>query len=312
MASRQRVLSGVSWGVMALLAVIGIVAPIAWDRYKSRSAIELRHLGTTTILESSPTLQKVRIYYDDVPIQQLTSMRFALVNSGRRPILGSEVLSAPSLLFPANAQLLETRIDRLTPDNLTSEVTLDSTKNSIAVTFDLLNPGDEIQFSVLLASARCQYGTSARIVGIRMLRSVDREEQVGPQRRKIGWPSYVVAPFTVLALLMAIAMFVFIIKENRIRVRHIRQKMPLPKYENRSAYRAGVRQLLDYAEVAKRERVLRVIDGLPSEQLSEQDRRRADEALLECIAERHDNIAGLVLMAVFGLVGVGYLTGILF
>jgi hypothetical protein len=70
-----------------LLALVGIVFPIIWDRYRARSSLELQFISLTTLVEKSDQLDKLSIIYNGENLNQISRAEFILVNSGRVPIV---------------------------------------------------------------------------------------------------------------------------------------------------------------------------------------------------------------------------------
>lgn len=140
--------------LVIIIAILGVVIPIIWDRYKTRTSLELQYLASATIVEDSPALSKLQILYDGKPIKAISNMTFSLVNVGRKPIIKSDIISPPTLTFPEGVNLLDFQIDQLLPPNLEIEHDLNKPNRTLSLNFPLLNPEDSVQFSILLKGGR--------------------------------------------------------------------------------------------------------------------------------------------------------------
>lgn len=70
-----------------LVGLLGVVGPIVWEYYKTKSEIKLRVVGTSTIISKPKKLDGLIITYDGEALDQLSKTVFSLINSGRTPIL---------------------------------------------------------------------------------------------------------------------------------------------------------------------------------------------------------------------------------
>jgi hypothetical protein len=61
--------------LVIIIAILGVVIPIIWDRYKTRTSLELQYLASATIVEDSPALSKLQILYNGKPIKAISNIK---------------------------------------------------------------------------------------------------------------------------------------------------------------------------------------------------------------------------------------------
>ena len=122
-----------SWGVYSIITVVlgalGVGAPIGWDWYKSRKALEVQLLNLTKIIDPAEKLEKLEIRYAGELIPSLSRVTFSIVNTGRTPIEGSHFVSPVTITFSDKARLLEVKTERREPENLDVQQTVDRQRN---------------------------------------------------------------------------------------------------------------------------------------------------------------------------------------
>lgn len=193
---------GVSTILGLLIATIGIIMPIIWDYYKTRSAIELQYLSSTSLIKVGQTIDNLTVLYNSKKISNLTRTSFALVNTGRLPIHGQDIVAYPQITFNPSNEILEFRIDRAVPPELGITHTLDIKKNKIEISFPLLNQSDRIEFSVLVSGVNPKFNASARISGIRNLQVIDKTSETGKKHKPVPWTVFVVGPLTLYCIFL--------------------------------------------------------------------------------------------------------------
>ena len=126
-----------------LLAGLGIITPIIWDYYKTKSAIELHLLSTLALLDTTNKLnpEKLIITYDKKGVQNISKMQFRLTNIGAIPLRASDLEDPPTLIFPDDTQVLEFQKDRVAPENLEFTHTIDQTKRKLTIGFRIGSKG---------------------------------------------------------------------------------------------------------------------------------------------------------------------------
>jgi len=187
-----------------VIAVIGIIAPILWDNYKTKTGIELQLLAKTTIVEKDTELEKLQIYYENKPIANVSKMTFSIINIGSRPIIEKDLITPPTLLFPDGVDLLDVKIDNVIPKNLITTHVLNKEKRAVELRFPLLNPADLIKFSIIISGNPSSFEAHARIYDIKGLTILDRTKELDKQAKRRPWTLYPVSIFTSLSISLVI------------------------------------------------------------------------------------------------------------
>lgn len=290
-----------------LTAVVGIIAPMAWDQYRTKASLELQHLSTTTLLEKSPAMAKLKIFYDNNEIDSLSKIRFALVNAGKKPILKKDLISPPTLTFSKGANLLELQTERLSPENLEFRPELNCSTRSVSLSFPLLNPSDVIEFSILLAGRLPDYKAEARIAGIKELKIVDRAKELEKQPKRISWSVYLVGFFTFCCILVLVFLAIpQSIKETKTMRRYLSPGAELPKYHNKSDYLQFIRQELSYLGTKYKQMLKRLIEEQETDTLNATIQKLINDEIIECIRKGSGAKPAAVMFLIFTAIGLWY------
>ena len=139
--------------ITLVLGGLALVAPIAWDQYKSAAALELRQESSASLIEKTAALDKLEIRYGSRPVDRITQLSFTLANTGRTPIRESDIVS-PLTLDVGSAEVLDARVERVDPAELSATVATDATNHAVTIRFPLLNPKDVVYLNVLVVLSR--------------------------------------------------------------------------------------------------------------------------------------------------------------
>lgn len=169
------------FGVLSVVGLavgfIGIIAPIAWDWYRTRVALEIQILRSSTIAASAQGVDKLRFVYDSVEVPDLSRIELAIINTGRTAILESQFV-APVIVAINEGQILEVRLDRTEPTGVAVHNTLSSDKTYLKLSTPLLNSGDALYFTLLASSANPHFTITGRVTGVREVTVRDRRQPV--------------------------------------------------------------------------------------------------------------------------------------
>ena len=190
-----------------LTAGLGVVAPILWDLWNSRSEITLTLRQSATLVQKEQALEKLAIQYGGKPIDALSKIVFSLENTGRTAITNEDVITPLQLSF-SEAEVLEVNVGKSSPTDLGAQLEHDN--KEVRIRFPLFNSGDAIEFNVLLSGKNVAYSASARIKNIKRLNVINEDDQVRI-KKKPGVGVYFVG---VLSLLF-IAVFVSLVGEEK-------------------------------------------------------------------------------------------------
>ncbi|MDP1884871.1 MAG: hypothetical protein Q8L17_00245 [Polaromonas sp.] len=109
------------------VGILGVGGPIAWDYYKTKSAVEIRLLETSVVIEKPQKLAGLVVTYGGEEVQELSKSLVIVTNTGRTPILHRDVVQAISLRFRPDSRLLDARIEAMTPSDLGATLSVHKT-----------------------------------------------------------------------------------------------------------------------------------------------------------------------------------------
>jgi hypothetical protein len=305
MATRQ---TGVIPIIGLVVAAIGILTPIAWDHYRSKTALELQEVESSVLIDSSSTLDKLEVLYDGKHTTRIYRLRFALINTGRTPLRQEDLVVPPEIRFAPGVTILDSREERTIPPELTATTSMDTVARRIRIGFPLLNPGDAVEFSVLTTGGEPAYSAAARIVGVHQL-SVTRRERVALRPvRKRSWTFYLVAIITAILLIVFLASLFQAGQEKALKKLAEQNAFAMPQSGTAAQFEQFVRAVVvppkAEFEVAQ---ALSFLSSLPSE--SELDPGQRDELnrLLYQSLHHTQYVGALIVTGFLTLVGLSYL-----
>jgi hypothetical protein len=292
-----------------LIAGLGVVSPILWDNYKTKAGLELRHIATITLAEKTDGLDKLQISYDSQSIRSVTKLAYVLFNFGRRPILESELVVPPHLTFQPPNILLDAQIDSTSPDNLRATSIIDRSNGVVSVTFPLMNPGDTVRFSVLVASTAPEFHPAARIVGVSDLTFVSLRTVQAFQERRIPWTVYPVGFFSVFVWLFVLAGAIpDLFREARVRRRLKEGRLAVPSRIDPSFYPSFVLTTFSYKTSDERKTLLAKATDLSKQKvLTEKQHDDFMKDVEGLCNERSATVPALWFFGILGIIGVGYI-----
>lgn len=226
-----------------IVGLSSIVAPIAWDRYKSRAGLEVKETGSALLVEKTAALGKLRVEYDSKPIERVSQLSFVLSNTGRTVIRADDVVSPPTI-HVRDSDLLDARVDEVSPSEMDATIEARSTENAVRVHFPLLNPGDSVHFTLLVNGSSPTWDADARIAGIKRLTVSQADPRTSEARSPLTWTFYVVAFGTALSVLVFLLYLSGLGKEVAFRALMRAGVIQLPSSGNRSDYERFLRDVL--------------------------------------------------------------------
>jgi hypothetical protein len=196
--------------LLVFLTGAGIVAPIAWDWWNTSSALTLTYVQETVLVEKKANVDELEISYKGHRVENLSKVVFRLENTGRLPIVETDLIDPPVLTL-IDGVVLKTDIEDTTPPNL--QPTIEIVDNTVRLSFRLLNANDSITFSVLTDSIRPNYSANARIKNVSGINVVRGEDRIS-LTKDIGWTVYVVGVFSLIFVAVGIGLFAEVPKEK--------------------------------------------------------------------------------------------------
>lgn len=125
----------------------------------------------------------IEIRYQGIPVDNLFLLRVKLRNAGNTPIRRQNIVKPMTFIFdPGTSLILPPQVVNKRPDNLTVAWSLpssdqdDSRPRGFSMSFDLLNPGDEVMVEFLCTGNPVLPALTARIEGVKELEIVDPTE----------------------------------------------------------------------------------------------------------------------------------------
>jgi len=291
------------WVIATVVAVLGILSPIGWEYYRSRSRLELQQITSTILVEKTDRLNKLRLEYDGREITCLRMLQFLLVNSGRRPIRADDVIRPTTLTFSEGVDVLDARLDAASPANVNPSLEVLPSNRSVRVSAPLLNPDDRVLFTLFVSGPSPVLAAEARIVGVKSLTFVDRVAELKQPPRRLSWTVYPVGLFTLLCLLGAGIAQQEVRKHRRLARLYVQDGNPIPAFKTIAEYADFVRATFSYMTVPERKRALNAIvkEDDPLSQEAQARIGAAIKSMLEMNVASHSARIGLLVIAVPGV-----------
>lgn len=288
------------------LAALGIFVPIIWDKYKSNSSIDIRLVSSLLIVGDNPKLDKLQFSYDGHPVTQLTKFAFVLTNTGRVAIRKDEVVS-PIVIQFGNANIIDARIDAVVPDNLESHIKVASSGHEVSIEYPLLNPNDQIQFSILTESREVAIKVSARIAGVRSIIYADQRGKTKSMKRKtISWTVWVVGVFTLLSLGLTLAGFSGAGEEMAIKRLLSSDLLHVPTGFKPQEYSEMIQRALPEFKKTDLKQVTTFLEKLPQSNVLGEDKVKALRALIRETVPDLDMVVAAVVFLGLSIIGIVY------
>lgn len=291
-----------------VIATIGIVAPILWDQYKSRSSLELKYVSFTTLIKKIDRLEELTIVYDGKPLDQISSTEFILLNSGRTPIVESDLISPPEITFPTDIEILDVRTETLNPMNLEVNISQIESTNAIAITFPLLNPGDYVHFSVLTDSSSISFDATARIVGIGDLIVVQEAQATQAVERKIPSSVYLVGFFSGISLFAVFIGTGLAIKERRVKTALRTGSLKMPASGSPQIYLDFLNTQLSWTTSKERKPLIEFLNEVPEQRpLTTEEKEQLEGSFKHAVDSAVTNMPFAIFFLIIASGGIAYI-----
>lgn len=293
--------------ILALLfAAIGIVAPILWDQYKNKASLEFRLAGSSVIVSPVAGVEKLQVAYDGRPISSVSKIDVVLSNNGRTPIRRSDIVRAPFVQL-TDGEILDARVQSMRPTGVESRLLVDDTKHIVSIEFPLLNPGDAVSLSVLSSNINPKPTFGGRVAGVAVVASRVEHADNGRPIRRVGWTTYVVGGFSILAVMLFVAMIWMLGSEQMIRELWRRGVIQAPPARTAADFVAFLEQGFPSDKVQELATLKTYLRGLP------QDRELTDPertVIAQGLNAAFTNIANVrnaaVVMFALATLGISY------
>lgn len=294
-----------------LVAILGIVAPITWDYYKTKSEVELRVIEQSLIISKPKKLDGLVITYHDKPLEELSKTVFVVTNTGGTPILKKDVAIPISIKFPKDSNILDVKLEGMQPKDLGALLHYDQNSQSITLDFPLLNPGDRVDFSVLAGTHNIEFLPGGRIAGVQSLKIV-KEALQEKVNKSPSWIVYTVAFFSILLIIISIEGFRAFFKEIKFKAKLKRGQFTLPDLKTRNECINWVNSYFSFTTKSERGSLIVLLRKLPD---TDNFSTTHHEEILSAIKEMSDNAISnfivLIIVLAIALLGILYVFGII-
>lgn len=177
---------------IAILATAVSVWLYLRGRQRRRIVCEFDPIAFLVEIKAGAGLEgNIDIRYQGIPIDNLFLLRVKLRNAGNIPIRRQDIVKPVTFTFAPSTFLIQPpRVVNKRPDNLTIQWSLsssdqeDSRVREASMSFDLLNPDDEVMVEFLCAGTPLLPSLTARIEGIKKLAITDPTEERYKQKVK--------------------------------------------------------------------------------------------------------------------------------
>lgn len=191
--------------IAIVIAVLGVIVPIAYDYLSTRSLVQFQLLSEFQLVNKQDS--KLEVTYNGEQIESASKLDFLIINNGSRPITDDQIKLAPSVTIANNSKILESKITKYEPDGIVA--TLSSNTDTISIAFPLLNPNDRVFFSAIVSGSDFTIKTGGRIYGINEIEFWDRtSEEANPRELQLAFY------FTTAAALFTLFLFFIAIRER--------------------------------------------------------------------------------------------------
>lgn len=286
--------------VSLVIAILGVVVPIAWDYYSGRKGVSLTLASHSQIISSNASVDGLEIIYKGTKLSSLSKMTFLVENTGSKPILASDVVSPIKIETTENSNILDVIVESKKPENL--EVMITNSSRSVEVGFSLLNPTDTILFSLLVDSLDKEFKATTRIAGVKDLK-VNNE----PPKTLTVW-ALLWIPVGLLSLVLFLVSFVGFIqfpKEVRVK-RSIRNGLfEVPEFKSYEDAHKWVEETTYFITSSEREPIFGTLKEL-EEQNNGFDQGRILRAIEKAVLNSTNNLIMALVVGSIGALGLYY------
>lgn len=286
--------------VSLVVAILGVVVPIAWDYYSGRKGVSLTLASHGQVISSNASVDGLEIIYKGTKLTSLSKMTFLVENTGSKPILASDVVSPIKIDTSEESNILDVIVESKKPENL--EVMITSSSQSVEIKFSLLNPADTILFSLLVDSLDKEFKATTRIAGVKDL-DVNNE----PPKTLTVW-ALLWIPVGLLSLLLLLASFVgFVQFPQEVRIKRSIKNglLEVPEFKSYEDAHTWVKETTDFITSSEREPIFGILKEL-EEQNNGFDQVRILSAIKKAVISSSNNLIMALVVGSIGALGLYY------
>jgi hypothetical protein len=156
----------------SLVAVIALAVSIyAFVVQRRKKSVSYQVLTATDLLTVKDEISgKLKIFFDEVPIQSASLIIVKIINDGNLPIASTDFERPLSFSCGEGADILSVEVTESSPNTLRPELIVESNKVHLAPM--LLNSRDTITFKLLATQFQGEVEPDARIIGISTIKRI--------------------------------------------------------------------------------------------------------------------------------------------
>ncbi|ELF5327087.1 hypothetical protein ACJXBB_001318 [Vibrio cholerae] len=286
--------------VTLTLALLGVVAPIAWDYYSGQKDLTLTALSRNVVISPSVEVDGLEIKYKGSPLNTLSRTSFLIENTGSKPLIEGDIVAPIKIDVPKGVTIFEATIDVKIPDNL--DVQLKKSDSSVEVLFSLLNPDDRVYLSLLTDSKALGFTASARIAGVKKL-LVYHAPPEKLSMKSLVW--IVVALLGLGIIILAVLMISDFPQEYKVKRAIKKNNLPIPDFESFEEARNWVNRTFSFTTREEREPLFRLLQRFEKNEQKISNDDVADEISLY-IPKTTSNLTTALVMFAIGVFGISY------
>ena len=98
-----------------IIAILGVVSPIAWDWWNKRTQITIETKSNVSIVSISQPINNLELLYNGKKVSELHKVVLVMRNTGKTPVTKDDVVSPLTLIFSAD-EILEVVLPSSTPN----------------------------------------------------------------------------------------------------------------------------------------------------------------------------------------------------
>lgn len=280
-----------------IIGILGVIGPIAWDYYKTKSEVELRVIERSVIISKPKKLEGLLITYRGEALEELSKTAFSFINTGRTPILKKDIAMPISIQFSKESNVLDAKIEELYPKDLGASIQFNREPPSIMLEFPLLNPGDRIDFSILARKDNIDFSAGGRIAGVSSLK-IEKDNYLEKKSKNRPWTIYPVGLFSLVLAFASFVGFSQYPRELKFKRAVKRGTFKLPNIMTRDEFISWVESSFDFTTDSEREPLLVLSRELPDTDNFSVDN---NEKIMACIKNTLDNATSNLWMGIFVL-----------
>lgn len=246
-----------------LVGIFGVLGPIAWDYYKTKSEIQMRVIGPRTIISKPEKLDGLEISYNGEPVDDLSQTQFSVTNIGRTPILKKDIVSPISIIFSDSSDIIDATIDKMQPPDIGASLQFDKATGTVVLRLSLFNPGDRVDFSVLARKRDTEFTSTMRIAGVPPLTVIHDLSYDEPIKNR-PWAVYPVGIFSFLLMILSSTVGLNqSCKERRVKSQVKAGTFSLPAYKTKDRWLSWVDAKFDFLTIKERISIRNLFIELP-------------------------------------------------